>query len=76
MNESEFSVESVIANKSIQIKSGKMAKQANGSITLQVGNTIILATACMSKQPKEGIDFLPLTVEYTENLHSKQVLNI
>tara|TARA_B100000427_G_scaffold329523_1_gene346091 strand:+ start:348 stop:2459 length:2112 start_codon:yes stop_codon:yes gene_type:complete len=70
MNESEFSVESVIANKSIQIKSGKMAKQANGSITLQVGNTIILATACMSKQPKEGIDFLPLTVEYTEKMYS------
>ena len=70
MNESEFSVESVIANKSIQIKSGKMAKQANGSITLQVGNTIILATACMSKKPKEGIDFLPLTVEYTEKMYS------
>tara|TARA_B100000427_G_scaffold321510_1_gene322201 strand:- start:10692 stop:12797 length:2106 start_codon:yes stop_codon:yes gene_type:complete len=70
MNESEFSVQSSIANKTIQIKSGKMAKQANGSITLQVGNTIILATACMSKTAKEGIDFLPLTVEYTEKMYS------
>ncbi|RAP26946.1 polyribonucleotide nucleotidyltransferase [Candidatus Marinamargulisbacteria bacterium SCGC AG-333-B06] len=70
MNESESVVESVIANQSIQIKTGKMAKQANGSITLQVGNTIILATACMSKKAKEGIDFLPLTVEYTEKMYS------
>tara|TARA_Y100000591_G_scaffold333262_1_gene375116 strand:+ start:1350 stop:3443 length:2094 start_codon:yes stop_codon:yes gene_type:complete len=70
MNNSEYSVEKTIANKSIQLKTGKIAKQANGSITLQVGNTIILATACMSKQPKEGIDFLPLTVEYTEKMYA------
>ena len=70
MNESEFSVESLIADKKIKLKTGHMAKQANGSITLHVGDTIILATACMSKSPKEGIDFLPLTVEYTEKMYS------
>lgn len=52
--------------KAITLESGKLAKQADGSVMLRQGNTMILATICANKEAKEGIDFLPLTVEYKE----------
>ena len=70
MIQTEISVEQQIGDKAFSLNAGKLAKQANGSVTLKVGNTVILATACMSKSPKEGIDFLPLTVEYTEKMYA------
>ena len=70
MIQTEISVEQQIGDKAFSLNTGKLAKQANGSVTLKVGNTVILATACMSKSPKEGIDFLPLTVEYTEKMYA------
>ena len=70
MTQTEISVEQQIGDKAFSLNAGKLAKQANGSVTLKVGNTVILATACMSKSPKEGIDLLPLTVEYTEKMYA------
>ena len=52
--------------KPITIESGKMAKQADGSVILRQGNTMLLATVCAAPEAKEGIDFMPLTVEYKE----------
>ncbi len=52
------------------IESGKVAKQANGAVTVTAGGTVVLATACMAKKPREGIDFFPLTVEYQEKTYS------
>ncbi len=52
------------------IETGKIAKQANGSITLQYGGTVVLVTACMSTRIKEGQDFFPLTVEYQEKTYA------
>lgn len=52
--------------KAITLESGKLAKQADGSVLLTQGKTMILATICANKDAKEGIDFLPLTVEYKE----------
>jgi polyribonucleotide nucleotidyltransferase len=52
------------------IESGKLAKQANGAVTVSCGGTVVLVTACMAKQPREGIDFFPLTVEYQEKTYS------
>jgi len=52
------------------LETGKMAKQANGSVTVQYGGTVVLVTACMSKEPKEGRDFFPLTVEYQEKTYA------
>jgi len=52
------------------IESGKIAKQANGAVTLSVGGTVVLVTACIAKKPREGIDFFPLTVEYQEKTYS------
>lgn len=49
---------------------GKIAKQANGSVTIQYGGTVVLVTACMSKDIKEGRDFFPLTVEYQEKTYA------
>jgi polyribonucleotide nucleotidyltransferase len=66
-------------NKSLKIKFGKndliletgrIAKQANGSVTVTYGSTVILVTACMSKEIKAGQDFFPLTVEYQEKTYA------
>lgn len=48
------------------IESGRMAKQANGSVVVSYGGTVVLVTACMSKQPKEALNFFPLIIEYQE----------
>ncbi len=52
------------------LETGKIAKQANGSVTVQYGGTVVLVTACMSKEAKEGQDFFPLTVEYQEKTYA------
>ncbi|MFA6423110.1 MAG: polyribonucleotide nucleotidyltransferase [Patescibacteria group bacterium] len=52
------------------IESGKMAKLANGSVTVRYGDTVILATAVVSKTPREEIDFFPLLVDYEERLYA------
>ena len=48
------------------IETGKVARQANGSVMVQYGDTVVLVTAVTSDQKREGIDFLPLTVNYLE----------
>ena len=50
----------------IHIESGKIAKQADGSVTVQLGDTIVLVAACGSSKPRQGLDFFPLTVDYRE----------
>jgi polyribonucleotide nucleotidyltransferase len=56
--------------RTITIETGKMAKQADGAVTVRMDDTILLATVVASKTPKEGIDFLPLTVDYQEKYAS------
>ncbi|MBU0549268.1 MAG: polyribonucleotide nucleotidyltransferase [Candidatus Omnitrophica bacterium] len=56
--------------KDLIIESGKLAKQANGSVTVQYGGTLVLVTACMSSGIREGLDFFPLTVEYQEKTYA------
>ncbi|MFH0828087.1 MAG: polyribonucleotide nucleotidyltransferase, partial [Candidatus Omnitrophota bacterium] len=51
-------------------QTGKVAKQANGAVVVSYGGTVILVTACMSKKPREGLDFFPLTVEYQEKTYA------
>jgi polyribonucleotide nucleotidyltransferase len=50
----------------LTIECGKLAKQASGAVTVQYGDTIVLVTAGLGKEPREGFDFLPLTVVYQE----------
>jgi polyribonucleotide nucleotidyltransferase len=54
----------------IILETGRIAKQANGSVTVTYGGTVVLVTACMSKDIKEGRDFFPLTVEYQEKTYA------
>ena len=57
-----------VGRDTITIETGKLAGQANGAVTVRLGDTIILTTATMAKQPREGVDFFPLSVEYEERL--------
>jgi len=52
------------------IESGKLAKQASGAVLVRYGDTAVLVTATASAEPREGIDFFPLTVDYEERLYS------
>jgi polyribonucleotide nucleotidyltransferase len=54
----------------LTIETGKLAKQANGSVIVRYGDTMVLVTACYSPYEREGIDFLPLTVDYRENTYA------
>src|SRR2546421_12498811 len=54
-----------LGNSALTIECGKLAKQANGSAYVRFGDTVVLATACTT-DPREGIDFFPLTVDYRE----------
>ncbi len=56
--------------KSIQIETGILAKQADGSVVLKYGETMILATVVSNKEAKENVDFLPLSVDYQEKFAS------
>jgi len=68
MNAKQTSV--TIAGKTLTFETGKIAPQANGSVTLRCGDTMILSTACSSAEPLEGINFLPLRVDYQEKFSS------
>ena len=54
----------------IEIETGKLAKQADGSVVVKMGNTMLLATVCSKKQAAENVDFMPLTVDYQEKYAS------
>src|SRR5271165_7040349 len=61
----EISVE-LHGGKSISFETGKIAKQAHGSCVVRIGDNVVLATACANAEPRTGIDFFPLTVDYRE----------
>jgi polyribonucleotide nucleotidyltransferase len=65
VNQHEISVE-LHGGKSIHFETGKLAKQAHGSCIVRIGDNVVLATACANPDPREGIDFFPLTVDYRE----------
>jgi polyribonucleotide nucleotidyltransferase len=62
--------ERTIGGRTMSIEVGKLAGQANGAVTVRYGDTLVLVTACVSDQPREGIDFLPLTIDYEERLYA------
>ena len=63
-------VETNFGDAKLTIESGKIAKQAGGSVVVTMGETIVLATAQASNEKREGIDFLPLTVDYQERFYA------
>ena len=63
-----FSME--VGGRTLTIEQGKMAKQANGAVLVRYGDTVVLVTATASKEPREGVDFFPLTVDYEEKMYA------
>src|SRR3989338_8353056 len=70
MNTHVGRVEVPFGAQNLTIESGKLAKQANGAVTVTCGGTVVLVAVCMSKKPKVGVDFFPLMVEYQEKTYS------
>jgi polyribonucleotide nucleotidyltransferase len=63
-----FSLE--VGGRPVSVEIGQMAQLANGSALVRYGDTVVLSTATASKEPREGIDFFPLSVDYEEKLYS------
>lgn len=59
-----------LGGKELIIETGRFAKQADGAVTVQLGGTVVLTAVVCSKEPKEDVGFLPLTVEYRENTYA------
>jgi polyribonucleotide nucleotidyltransferase len=59
-----------VAGRPFSIETGRMAGLAHGAVTVRYGDTVILATAVVSAEPREGIDFFPLMVDYEERLYA------
>jgi polyribonucleotide nucleotidyltransferase len=66
--EQHFEIE--LSGRKLAIDTGKLAGQADGAVTVRYGDTIVLVTCTVSPEPREGIDFLPLTVDYEERLYA------
>ena len=62
--------ETELAGRKLTIETGKFANQANGSVTIRYGETVVMTNVTASKEPKEGVDFFPLSVDYEEKLYA------
>jgi polyribonucleotide nucleotidyltransferase len=71
MTKKKYLKESIkVGGRDLSVETGKVAKQADGSVVIQYGETMLLVTAVSNKTAKEGLDFFPLTVEYREASYS------
>jgi polyribonucleotide nucleotidyltransferase len=59
-----------VGGKEFILETGRLAGQAGGAVTVRVGDTMVFAAATMSDQPRQGIDFFPLTVDYEERMYA------
>jgi len=59
-----------VGGRNLIIDTGKLAEQAGGAVTVRYGDTVVLVTVCISGEPREGVDFLPLTIDYEERLYA------
>ena len=59
-----------VGGRKISLETGRLAKQADGSVVVSMGDTMVLVTACADPNPREGVDFLPLTCDYKENAYA------
>ena len=60
-----------LGGQTLKIEIGKLAGQANGAVTAQLGDTVVLATAVISKNQKVGADYMPLIVDYEEKFYAR-----
>jgi polyribonucleotide nucleotidyltransferase len=66
----EILLKAQIGKETLSLRSGKLAKQASGAVMVQYGETMVLVTVVADKNPREEVDFMPLTVEYMEKIYS------
>ena len=59
-------IQLTIDGKSVELETGRLARQADGAVVIRQGKTVLLVTAVAADEPREGVDFFPLTVEYRE----------
>ena len=59
-----------VGSETLILETGKMAKQADAAVTVRYGETVVLVTATAARKPREGMTFLPLTVDYRENTYA------
>jgi polyribonucleotide nucleotidyltransferase len=59
-----------LGDKELSLETGRVAKQADGAVIMRYGDTMVLVTAVCAKEPKEGLDFFPMTIEYRESAYS------
>ena len=59
-----------LAGRTLRVDVDRVGKQANGAVLIHYGDTVVLSTATASKEPREGIDFFPLSVEYSEKMYA------
>ena len=64
------SFECEVGGRQLIIETGKLAGRASGAVTVHYGDTVVLVTVCTSDEPREGVDFLPLTIDYEERLYA------
>ena len=64
------SVQADICGRTLTIETGRFAEQADGAVTVRYGDTMLLATVVGAKEPREGVDFFPLTVDYEEKMYA------
>lgn len=64
------SFDCTVGGRQFTLETGKLAEQAGGAVIVRYGDTVLLATAVVSKQAREGVDFLPLTIDYEERLYA------
>lgn len=62
--------ESMVGGRKLSIETGELAEQAHGAVIVRYGDTVLLVTACVTKEPREGVDFFPLSVDYEERLYA------
>ena len=60
----------LVGGRTLALETGKMARQANGSVVVRYGDTVVLVTVVASREPRENADFFPLTVDVEERLYA------
>ena len=65
-----ISVEGRIGAQNWSMETGKLAEQADGAVLVRYGDSVLLATATASREPREGVDFFPLTIDYEERMYA------
>jgi len=63
-------VELELGGRTLEIETGRLAKQANGAVTVRLADSMVISTVCSTPEPRRGFDFFPLTVEYREKSYS------